>query len=156
MVDFYGEDEQNRVVGATEKRQRAQKYSAAAKRSFSSHTKPVSPSIAVAIAFVVSCGLAMLLTEGPIATGLGFSVFPAIDQFLFGPGNPDIAGSPDVNRLIAVLIRGLAIFVAFGIPPLLTQVWQTMLSKQGLNPYIATWMTMVSLALAGYIVFGVL
>lgn len=156
MVDFYGEEDQNRLVGAAEKRKRALKYSEAAKKSFSTHNKPVSPSIAIAIAFVVSCGLAMLLTEGPIATGLGFSILPSIDPFLFGPGNPDIAGSPDVNRLVAVLIRGLAIFVAFGIPPLLTQAWQTLLSKQGLNPYIATWMTMVSLALAGYIVFGVL
>lgn len=151
MVDLYGNDKGNRIIGAAEKRMKARQYKAQSGFRFTKET--VSPVIAIALAYFLSCMAAMLLTDGPLKAGLDYSFLPSLKQYLFGPGNPSIVGSAGSDRIIAILIRGFIIFVGFALPPVITQLWQVVVSKESLSPYIAMWLTSTALFLA--VVFAI-
>lgn len=144
MTDYFGEDANKRIISAVEKR-------IIAKQKKNEFEQLSSSKMAIAIVLILSFILALLMTNGVLAEGLPYQMGSALDIYLFGPGNPTFSGNAIVDTAIAVLVRGLIIFVVAGIIPGITLGWQTLLNKTHLNGYVAVWGTMVGFAIIIYL-----
>jgi len=62
-----------------------------------------------------------------------------------------LMGDASIDYFLIIFIRGLAIFIAAGILPGATYLWQRLMDKAQMNIYISTWGVTVGLALMYYI-----
>lgn len=148
----FGKKEEPRIVGAKQKIEQAKKYGAGFQVKSKREGKEPNPRLAIVIVWGLSVGLGALLTEGVLKTGAGISTGNgSFDKMLFGPGEPMLMGSPDIDYILTLLIRGTAIFLAAGFIPGCTILWQRLLDKNQMNVYISFWGVTVGLALLYYL-----
>ena len=146
---FGGKKEQEKLVGARAKIEHAKKFQKGYQVQSKREGQPSDPRVAAGVVFALAVGLAALLTEGALKTGVAFSLGNSkLDKILFGPGEPAIMGSSDTDYFLVILIRGLAIFAAAGFIPLCTYLWQRLMDKALMNVYVSFWGMTVGLALA--------
>lgn len=144
------------VVGAKEKIRKAQMLKQG--RNVMEVTskregKESSQLVPITIVYGISVIFALILTQGPLQSGAGISSGnPALDKALFGPGYPVFTGAVDTDMMIAVFIRGTAIFLVGGIIPFFTRFWQVFLDRARMNVYVGFWGVSVSLGLIYYLV----
>lgn len=145
---FNKKKEAPKLVGASAKFAAVErmKRAAALERQRGAKAKASSQTIPVTIIFVLAVGVSMLLL-GPtsISKAGGFS----IGQLLFASAAPGLTGDADIDRLIAILARGLAVFIVSAIAPLCGYV-VVQASKKRLNPFIACWAVLLALPLVSY------
>lgn len=145
MSDYFGEDANKRIISAVEKR-------IIAKQKKSEFEQLSSSGFAIILVLILSFILSFLMTQGVLVEGLPYAMGNALDVYLFGPGNPTFSGNQMVDMGIAVIFRGLIIFVIAGLVPGLTLLWQTVLRRTYVNGYVAMWGTLVALSIALYLV----
>lgn len=134
-------------VGAREKLKQARAIMGGAPSK--SDDKRTPPAVAVLVIFVMSVALAYILSEQYIANGgLRLSTGSAdIDRILFKPGQVNFFGSPEIDYVFLILLRGLAIFFAAGIWPFTCLVVQKALDNAQINLYRLFWGTPIGLVL---------
>lgn len=105
-----------------------------------------SQTVPVTIVFVLAVGLAMLLLSPvSISQAGGFS----IGQLLFASAAPALIGDADMDRLVAILARGLAVFIVSAVIPLCGYIL-VQATKERLNPFVACWLALLALPLVLY------
>lgn len=147
------EQKDDRIIGAQERIARAKQFKQE-QEAMRSGTRFKDPDQAVAVVFVfcLACVLSFFWTIGPLVNGtIDMSVGSKfMDQLLFGPGFPAMMNDPDIDRLIAVLVRGFTLFLAMGIPPLLSKILMAMIGREHVGPYVLFWGVNVLLAIIYY------
>lgn len=143
-----GKKEQEKLVGARAKIEHAKKFQKGYKVQSKREGQEPNPMLALVIVWGLAVGLAALLTEGALKTGAGISTGNGyFDKLMFGPGEPSIMGSPDLDYILVLLIRGTAIFLVAGVIPGCTILWQRLVDKSHMNVYISFWGVSVGIAL---------
>lgn len=150
---MFGSDKNNRLVGAREKHEKAQKFKPGSFAVKSKREgKEPSPVIPLAVIYGISVVLAMFLTEGPMKEGLGFHTGnPSFDRTFFGPGLAGLSGDPDTDRGITIFLRGTFLFALGGVLPFCTYLWQKVVDNTRLNIYLAFWGVTLGMALLYYL-----
>lgn len=149
---FGGKKEPEKLVGARAKIEHAKKFKKGYQVESKREGKAPDPKVAVGVVLALAIGLAALMTEGVLKTGAGIGTGNAkFDKILFGPGEPPLMGDASIDYFLIIFIRGLAIFIAAGILPGATYLWQRLMDKAQMNIYISTWGVTVGLALIYYI-----
>lgn len=152
-----GKKEAPKLVGAKQKIEQAKKFGTGFQVKSKREGKAPNPSLALVIVWGLAVGLAALLTEGVLKTGAGISTGNGgFDKMMFGPGQPSLMGSPDIDYILVLLIRGTGIFLVAGIIPGCTYLWQRMLDKNQMNIYISFWGVTVGLAVIYYLAKDIL
>jgi len=154
MFGFGKKNDKPALVGAAEKRLKAQKYSKGFQVQSKREGKGNGPAMGLAIVYGLSVLAAYIFTEGPIKqSGLPFRIGNAgLDKLLFGPGEPSLTGDGGMDYVLCILLRGLAIFVVAGIVPGAAWLWQRAIDRSDLNVYRTFWGTAVVLAALGTLV----
>jgi hypothetical protein len=142
---MFGEKKKKTVpVGALDKFAVAQKMREDAQAEMLRKTGGIqelpSQTIPVTIVFVLSVVFALLLTDGgsnPF-TGWHPTGIYTIDNILTGKDIASIAGDKDIDHLIVILIRGVAIFFMAGIVPLFSFIFLR-LGGKNVTPLVACW-----------------
>lgn len=112
------------------------------------------PVMTLIITYIVGVVLAFIITEGGIKLPAGIEIFGGtlLDKVLFGSSIPSLWGSPDVDKILTIFIRGFFIFLAAGIVPGATMLFKKMVDKVNINPLVLCWcMTVV----VPVLIFGV-
>lgn len=149
-------DENQPVIGAKERLAKAKEFmhqqqAAGGLGRLKAQTEPEQV-IPVLFVFCISTVLAFLLTIGPLAQGVEFNTGSVqLNQLLFGPGFPEFMSDPDLDRLIAILVRGGAIFLLSGIIPLFSKILMKTFGEGHVGVYVMTWAVTVILAIAYYL-----
>lgn len=147
----FGKKEQEKLVGARAKIEHAKKFQKGYKVQSKREGQEPNPMLAIVIVWGLAVGLAALLTEGVLKTGAGISTGNgSFDKLMFGPGEPSLMGSPDLDYILVLLIRGTAIFLAAGVIPGCTILWQRLVDKSHMNVYISFWGVTIGLAIIYY------
>ncbi len=144
-----GKDKPLSRVGAREKMKMARAIAGGAPAGGDKDAKRTPPGIAVFAIYIMSTALAYILTAAYIEQGgLRLSLGdPDLDRLLFKPGTHNFFGSPDLDYVFLIALRGFAIFLAAGIWPFTTLVVQRALDNAHLNIYRAFWGTPIGLTL---------
>jgi len=153
----WDKNEPPEFIGASSKRTAAERMRQAASDAGENNV-PVSSSsqiIPVTVIFVLAAGFAALLLEGarPGLSGWMPAGMHDIDQLLAGASVQKITGDADLDRLIVILVRGAALFLATGIVPFLAAAAARIVGKNRLNPFVACWGVLISLPLF-YLLWG--
>ncbi|MDY0008301.1 MAG: hypothetical protein RBS08_01220 [Bdellovibrionales bacterium] len=148
-----GKKEEPKLVGARQKLEQAKKYGTGFHVKSKREGKEPNPRLAIIIVWGMALGLATLLTESHLKKGdaLMSTGNAGFDKLMFGSTTPSFIGSPDIDYIILLLIRGTFVFAVAGILPALTLAWQRLLDKNQMNVYIAFWGVTVGVALLYYI-----
>lgn len=140
MFGFGKSPETEKLVGAREKLLKAQKYSKGFQVKSKREGKEPSPVVGVIIIYALSVGLAAFMTQDVLKQGLNIDFGgPTLKKLLFGPGEPSLTGGQDVDFILTIALRGLAIFLLAGFLPFATFAWQRLLDRSNSNAYIAFW-----------------
>lgn len=148
-----GQDEKPRLVGAKEKREMARRLKGGNLDEIKSKRegKEASPAASVVLVYTMSAGLAWCMTEASKDKGLDIRTGDRdLDRFMFGPGVPDIMGDGTIDFALAIILRGLVIFLLAGILPGLSYLWIKALDNARMNVYIVCWGMPVGLVLVYY------
>jgi len=152
MFGIGGKDKKPELVGAKEKILKAKKFN----KNYHVQSKKEgkqSPVIPALIVLCLSVLFAFILTEGALKTGVGLRIGNAgLDKLLFGPGQPSFTGDVDTDYGLAIVLRGIIIFLLGGIIPLCTVMWQKLLDRAQMNVYIAFWGVSIGVGLLYYLV----
>ncbi len=142
MFGFGKKDEKPNLVGAAEKRLKAQKFAKGYQVQSKREGKASGPAVGLAIVYGVSVLAAYVLTVGAIKTGLGFRIGnPDLDKLLFGPGEPSLTGDDMIDYGLSILLRGVALFIVAGIIPGAAWLWQRLIDRSDINVYRTFWGT---------------
>lgn len=147
MFGFGKKDNKPALVGATEKRLKAQKYAKGFQVQSKREGKGDSPVIGVAVVFCISIIAAYVLTAGAIKQGLGFRIGnPDLDKLLFGPGEPALTGDSMMDYALAILMRGIFIFLVAGVIPGVAFMWKRLVDRAHMNDYRLFWGTSIAVS----------
>ena len=155
MFGFGKKNDKPNLVGAAEKRLKAQKYAKGGYQVQSKREgKAASPVVGLAIVYGLSVLAAYIFTEGPIKQGgLGLRIGNRdLDMLLFGPGEPSLTGDTGMDYILCLLLRGAALFIAVGIVPGTAWLWQRAIDRSDINVYRTFWGTAIVLAALGVLV----
>lgn len=148
------DDKSQKLVGAREKRDKAAQFRPHAYEIKSKKEgREGSKVVPLAVIYGIAVVFALILTEGVmdqknigIHTGNG-----AFDRMFFGPGIPSIMGSQETDRGIVIFLRGTMIFLAAGVLPLFTWLWQKIADGARMNVYLAFWGVTIGLGMIWYL-----
>ncbi|MFN7115077.1 MAG: hypothetical protein ACK4PK_12045 [Alphaproteobacteria bacterium] len=153
----FGKKEEVKLVGAKAKIEHAKKFGKNFQVKSKREGKEPNPTLAIVIVWGLAVGLAALLTEGVLKTGAGISTGNGgFDKLMFGPGEPALMGSSEIDYLLVLLIRGTGIFLVAGIIPGCTVLWQRLLDKNQMNVYISFWGVSIGIAVLYYLAKDIL
>ena len=109
-----------------------------------------SQTIPIAVIFGLAVGFALFITEGSSInmSGLHLTGNAAVDGLLFGSGVPHFTGDADMDKLVVVFIRGMALFVMMGAAPFLAYLFCKSVGKNKVSPFVACWGATVFLPIA--------
>ena len=140
MFGFGKKDNKPALVGAAEKRLKAQKYAKGFQVQSKREGKGEGPVVGLAIVFGIAVIAAYVLTEGAIKKGLGFRIGnPDLDKLLFGPGEPPLTGDSMMDYGLAIFLRGIFIFLLAGVIPGVAFMWKRMIDRADMNDYRLFW-----------------
>jgi len=143
-------DKPPEFIGASAKLAAAERMRQAAheEAEYNASGKAVGQAIPVTIVFVMAVLLAML-PVGDIFVTADWSLtgIDSVDQLLFGAEIQKFTGDADLDRLIAILVRGSALFLLTGVAPFFASVAARIFGKNRLNPFVACWGAFVALPL---------
>lgn len=143
----FGKKEEPKLVGAKRKLEQAKKYGAGFQVKSKREGKEPNPQLAAAIVWAMAVGAAALLSEA-VKKGETYSTGnPGFDSLMFGSSVPSFLGTPEIDYLLLLVIRGTIIFVIAGIIPGLTLFWQRLFDKAHMNVYIGFWGVTVGISL---------
>lgn len=146
MFGFGKKNKKPALVGAAEKRLKAQKYAKGFKVESKREGKGDSPVVGLAVVLGISIIAAYVLTEGAIKQGLGLRVGnPDLDKLLFGPGEPTLTGDSMMDYGLAIFLRGIFIFLLGGIVPGAAYMWKRMIDRADMNLYRLFWGTSITI-----------
>ncbi len=152
----FGKKEEPKLVGAKRKLEHAKKYGAGFQVKSKREGKEPNPRLAAVIVWAMAVGAAALLTQA-IKGGETYSTGnPGFDKLMFSASAPSFMGSPEIDYLLLLVIRGTIIFIIAGIIPGLTLLWQRIFDKAHMNVYIGFWGVTVGLGLIYLMSKGVL
>lgn len=150
-----GQDDKPKLVGAKEKREMARRLKEGNFDQVKSKREGGDSSLTapVLLVYIMSAAVAWFVTDATENKGLGLHTGDYdVDRFLFGPGVPNIMGDPTIDLGLAVVLRGLVIFLAAGILPGLSWLWIRLLDNARMNAFIAFWGMPVGLVLVYYFI----
>lgn len=103
------------------------------------------PRITALLIYGLSCGVAWLAaTVGPFKDGVAVNTGARfIDDLL----NIKMMGDQDMDFIIQILVRGLAVCLMAGFLPFMAFFWSKILDKTGMNVYLTVWGVAVGLPL---------
>jgi hypothetical protein len=133
-------------VGAKEKIAAAQRIREANRATMlqGGKARQYSQTIPVTIIFVLAVAIAMFVTDdGGMLAGWRPTGIHTFDRILTGSEIPFITGDREMDRLVVVLIRGAAFFVAAGLIPLLALVLVKITTGR-INSLVACWILIVA------------
>lgn len=147
MFGFGKKDDKPNLVGAAEKRLKAQKFAKGYQVQSKREGKAAGPAVGLAIVYGVSVLAAYVLTVGAIKTGInGMRIGnPDLDKLLFGPGEPNLTGDTTIDFGLSILLRAAALFLLAGIIPGTAWLWQRLIDRSDINVYRTFWGTTVVL-----------
>ncbi|HRI76790.1 MAG TPA: hypothetical protein PLX33_07370 [Alphaproteobacteria bacterium] len=141
----FGKKEEVKLVGAKRKLEHAKKFNAGYQVKSKREGKEPNPRLAAAIVWAMAVAAAVLLSEA-IKKGETYSTGnQGFDKLMFGATGPSFAGSPEIDYVLLLVIRGTIIFMIAGIIPGLTLLWQRIFDKAHMNVYIGFWGVTVGL-----------
>lgn len=143
-----GKPKQEALVGAKRKLEHAKQFKAGFQVKSKREGKEPNPSMAILIVWTLGVALAALLTQAVDKKTLVYSTGNAgFDKLMFGSPGPAFFGSPDIDYVVLLLVRGTILFIAAGIVPGCTLLWQRVFDKPHMNVYIGFWGVTLGLAL---------
>jgi hypothetical protein len=153
---MFGSDNEKgqRLVGAKEKREKAAQFRPHAFELKSKREgQEGSKIVPLAVIYMIAIIFAWILTDGPIKSGLGIHTGnPSFDRLFFGPGDPTLFSSQEVNLGAIVFIRGTFLFLLGGLLPGLTYVFQGLTDGARRNIYLSFWGVTLTTGLAYYLI----
>jgi hypothetical protein len=105
--------------------------------------------IPITIVYVLATAMAMVLTDkgsNPLS-GLNLTGNSTIDGLVSGTGNLTFTGDPDEDRLFTILGRGLAFFALTGLVPMFGLIFERLLFRRKVTPFVICWGVFVLLLL---------
>lgn len=110
------------------------------------------PKVTGLLIYGLSCGVATLAaTVGPLKNGANVSTGARfIDDLL----NMKMMGDADMDFIILIFIRGLAICLLGGFLPFMAFFWSRILDKTGMNVYLTVWGVAVGLPLVYFLLLS--
>lgn len=150
---MFGSKDTPRLVGAKEKREKAQSFNPNYQVKSKKEGKEASPAASLILIWMISTALAFYLSEYVFKTGLGINTGSSfLDSVFFGSGNVTLIGSPDIDKYITIGLRGFLLFLISGFVPFMTYLWKKLIDRGQMNLFLAFWGVTVSL---GFIFFMV-
>lgn len=142
----------NKIAVARQMRDRAM----AEMQAKGAEMKKQSQAVPVTVVYCLAVVFAMLVTDSgsnPFAS-LHPTGFSDIDRLLTGSGIPVIMGDRELDRLIVVLFRGFAFFLAGGFIPFLAFVVLRISDRARINPLVMCWGMLILVPMAYYLSDG--
>jgi hypothetical protein len=110
-----------------------------------------SPAIPATMVFVLCVIFAMLIGDDTVfLSKLHLTGASEIDRYLT-QANPTIMGDKDIDRLIVIFGRGLALFLVTGLVPLVSWVFSQMLGRQRIHPLVICWLVIAASSFLVYL-----
>lgn len=150
---FTKKPEEPKLVGAIEKIAAAERMRNAARDDAEKAYGPSKggQTVPATIIFVLSVVFAfMTVDSNPAGVGLHLTGVMSVDKTLFGPGIQPFTGSAETDMAIVALIRGFALFLLAGLPPLFASLASGMFGRGRISPFVASWGALIVLPMIIY------